>query len=94
MIVIDCRKLDNQTKGLFNKIMLYEYDASQEVCPLPLVKLRVILKKMSKDDSCLIQIVDQGSKQDIPKLLLKQGYLFTQTHLSNSVLELYITRNN
>ncbi len=46
MIVIDCRKLDNQTKGLFNKIyMLYEYDACAESCPLPLVKLRVILKK-------------------------------------------------
>ena len=27
--------------------MFYEYDARTESCPLPLVKLRVILKKMS-----------------------------------------------
>ena len=91
MIVIDCRKLDNQTKGLFNKIyMLYEYDACAESCPLPLVKLRVILKKMSNSDSCLMQIRDKGSKQDIPKLLIKQGYTFTTKQINDDVVELYI----
>lgn len=70
--------------------MLYEYDARTESCPLPLVKLRVILKKMSSLDSCLIQISDKGSKQDIPKLLKKQGYHFTHTQIDNNVVELCI----
>ena len=70
--------------------MLYEYDACAESCPLPLVKLRVILKKMSNSDSCLMRISDKGSKQDIPKLLHKQGYSFIQKQISDDVVELYI----
>ena len=70
--------------------MLYEYNACEESCPLPLVKLRLILKKMSKSDSCLIRIADKGSKQDIPKLLNQQGYSFTQTKISLTIIELHI----
>ena len=70
--------------------MLYEYDACTESCPLPLVKLRVILKKMSSTDICLIRISDKGSKQDIPKLLTKKGYTFSQAQIDNNVVELRI----
>ena len=70
--------------------MKYTYDGSQDKCPLPLVKTRVILKKMSLGDTCLIRISDAGSKSDIPKLLKKQGYKFTTTHISQSVDELLI----
>ncbi|WDE10046.1 sulfurtransferase TusA family protein [Thalassomonas haliotis] len=70
--------------------MLYEYDATADKCPLPLVKMRVILKKMQKDDVCLIRISDKGSIKDIPKLLKKQGYPYNVRYISNSVLELHI----
>ena len=70
--------------------MLYEYDATAEKCPLPLVKMRVILKKMKKGDSCLLQIKDKGSITDIPKLLIKQGYQFTQDCIDDEVLQLHI----
>ncbi len=90
-IVIDCRKLDNQTKALFRKItMIYEYDATLDKCPLPLVKLRVILKKMADKDSCIIRIADKGSKSDIPKLLDQQKYCFTVKELVGDVVELHI----
>jgi len=74
--------------------MIYEYDASTEKCPVPLVKLRLLLKKMSKDDFCLFKISDPGSLTDIPKLLTKQGYSYKENWQNKRVLELLISRNN
>ena len=70
--------------------MLYEYDATADKCPLPLVKMRVILKKMQQGDACLIRIRDKGSKKDIPKLLEKQGYPYNVRYINDAVLELHI----
>lgn len=70
--------------------MFYEYDATQDKCPVPLVNLRLILKKMTQDDSCMIRICDKGSKKDIPKLLLKLGYNFEQREIDEFVTELNI----
>jgi tRNA 2-thiouridine synthesizing protein A len=61
--------------------MIYEYDARSEKCPVPLVQLRLLLKKMSDSDSCLLKISDRGSIQDIPKLLTKNGYTYKQSWL-------------
>jgi TusA-related sulfurtransferase len=72
--------------------MLYEYDATAEKCPLPLVKMRVILNKMQKGDEFLLHITDKGSKIDIPKLLKKQGYLFDERYLTDAILQLHITK--
>ena len=75
--------------------MLYKYDGTEEKCPLPLVKMRVILKKMNFEDSLTINISDKGSIKDIPQLLAKQGYVFTQRYINESekkktVLQLHI----
>ena len=70
--------------------MQYTYDGSEDKCPLPLVKTRVILKKMLPGDTCLIRISDSGSKNDIPKLLKKQGYIFKTTRINQVVDELLI----
>lgn len=70
--------------------MIYEYDATLDKCPLPLVKLRVILKKMVDKDSCIIRLADNGSKSDIPRLLNKQQYSFTIKQLVDDVVELHI----
>ena len=70
--------------------MQYEYDATGEKCPLPLVKTRLILKKMQADDSCVLRIADSGSKIDIPKLLSKQGYPFIQRQRDKTTIELHI----
>ena len=74
--------------------MIYEYDARSEKCPVPLVQLRLLLKKMSDSDSCLLKISDRGSIQDIPKLLTKNGYTYKQSWLEKNTLELFISKVN
>ena len=74
--------------------MIYQYDARQEKCPLPLVKLRLILKKMRESDSCVLKINDLGSKDNIPKLLTTLGYCFHQSIIDNDAVEITITLNN
>ena len=70
--------------------MIYEYDATKDKCPVPLVNLRLILRKLTPTDSCLIRIYDNGSKKDIPKLLLKQGFYFEERIVDNCIVELLI----
>ena len=74
--------------------MNYEYDARSEKCPVPLVQLRLLLKKMSNNDSCLLKLSDKGSIEDIPKLLTKQGYTYKQSWLEKNTLELFICKAN
>ncbi len=73
--------------------MIFQYDASQEKCPLPLVNLRLLLKKMQRNDICVIKITDRGSIEDIPKLLVKLGYKHTLTTIDENVVEVTITNN-
>jgi TusA-related sulfurtransferase len=70
--------------------MVFEYDGSNEKCPVPLVKLRLLLKKMIKDDLCILTIVDAGSIEDIPKLLNKLGYCFEQRVIDGSRVSITI----
>lgn len=70
--------------------MVYEYNGINEKCPLPLVNMRLILKKMTASDLCVIKISDQGSKQDIPKYLTEKGYDFSLQQLDSSIVELQI----
>lgn len=70
--------------------MLHEYDATKEKCPLPLVKMRLILKKMQKGDTFMILISDKGSKKDIPKFLTNLGYSYIKRIIDSSTVELFI----
>ena len=70
--------------------MVYEYDGRNDKCPLPLVKLRVLLRKVVKGDICVIKISDRGSLSDIPKYLENKGYSYTEQQLNVSSLELRI----
>jgi len=70
--------------------MIYEYDARNDKCPLPLVKLRVILKKMTGNDRCILLIADSGSKSDIPKLLDKYEYPYRMTSIENNAIKIQI----
>lgn len=72
--------------------MLYEYDASSEKCPLPLVKMRVILKKMQLGDTCMIRIVDKGSKENIPHYLKQSAVNFKLQLLDKKTLEITIKK--
>ena len=75
--------------------MIYKYDGTEEKCPLPLVKMRVILKKMHYGDTFTLKICDKGSIKDIPKLLTSQGYIFSQCYINKDktkapILQLHI----
>lgn len=70
--------------------MIFEYDASDEKCPLPLVNLRLLLKKTQKGDLCIFTIADKGSIKDIPKLLNKLGYQYDQSIIENGRIRLTI----
>lgn len=70
--------------------MIYHYDATDEVCPLPLVKLRVMLKKMESGDECHLLIKDKGSISDIPRLLDKLNHHYTARFMNSDIQELII----
>jgi len=72
--------------------MLYEYDASSEKCPLPLVKMRVQLKKMKVGDTFMIRIVDKGSKENIPHYLKKSAINYDLQMLDSKTLEIIIKK--
>lgn len=74
--------------------MNFQYDASQEKCPLPLVNLRLILKKMKTEDVCVLKIRDSGSKESIPKLLNKLGYCYNQSSIDNNAVEITISKGD
>lgn len=70
--------------------MIYKYDGRGEQCPVPLVNLRLLLKKMVAGDKCIILIQDVGSVKDIPKFLNKTQYCYRQDFLDNGSIELTI----
>ncbi len=72
--------------------MLIEYDATQEKCPLPLVKMRQILNKMQQGDSLQMLIKDPSSKQDIPKYLSDNGYQVVAHKVDQVILQLNINK--
>lgn len=74
--------------------MIFQYDASQEKCPLPLVNLRIILKKMKKEDVCVLKISDIGSKESIPNLLAKLGYCYHQRNIDKNIVEITLSKHN
>jgi TusA-related sulfurtransferase len=73
--------------------MKFEYDGCADKCPLPLVKTRVILKKMQPKDSCLIKVCDKGSMKNIINYLTKYQHQWhvNATMLDESILSIEIT---
>jgi len=74
--------------------MIYKYDGTGEKCPVPLVQLRLLLKKMHAGDKCIVTINDSGSLKDIPKLLKKQGYQYSEKNDVNGVVQICIQAAN
>jgi len=72
--------------------MIFQYDASEEKCPLPLVKLRLILKKMQLGDICILKVSDSGSKQNIPNLLSKLNFHYEQTCIDNNIVQITLSK--
>ena len=70
--------------------MIYKYDGKGQKCPVPLVNLRFLLKKMHQGDQCIILIDDIGSINDIPKLLDKYNYRYQTQTIDDGAVEIQI----
>lgn len=70
--------------------MIYKYDGKGQKCPVPLVNLRFLLKKMHQGDQCIILLDDIGSLNDIPKLLDKYNYCYQRKVIDNGAVEILI----
>ncbi len=70
--------------------MIYKYDGTGEKCPVPLVQLRLLLKRMHAGDNCIVTINDLGSIKDIPKLLTKQGYQYSEQIVGDGIVQISV----
>jgi len=71
--------------------MIHQYNGCEEKCPVPLIKTRLLLKKMQANDSCIIYLCDEGSITDIPKLLTKLGYNYCQS-INDHIVKIIINK--
>lgn len=67
-------------------------DASAWRCPLPLLQMKVWLKTATVGQQLRLYISDVGSRQDIPRYLLRMGHRFIQESDDGRVLNLLITK--
>ena len=70
--------------------MIYKYDGCGFKCPIPLIKIRLLLKSMANTDQCFITLNDSGSIRDIPKYLQKKGYVFTTKTIAQNTIQIKI----
>jgi TusA-related sulfurtransferase len=70
--------------------MILKYDGTGQKCPVPLVQLRLLLKKMAPGDKCIVTIDDFGSIKDIPRLLTKHGYQYHEKHVSDGIVQIIV----
>ena len=75
---------------MFKYSMIYKYDGTGQKCPVPLIQLRLLLKKMQLGDECIITINDIGSVQDIRKLLTKQGYQYIDQVAEDGIVHIRV----
>ena len=67
-------------------------DASAWRCPLPLLKMKLWLKTATAGQQLRLCIVDIGSRQDIPRYLLRMGHTVVVESDDGRVLNLLITK--
>ncbi|QYJ87723.1 sulfurtransferase TusA family protein [Shewanella mesophila] len=62
-------------------------------CPLALVKLKLALKHAGEGEVLQISLVDSGSRQDVPRFLLKLKYPFTELRNDDQMLVLSVVKS-
>ena len=67
-------------------------DARGLECPLPLLKTRLELKKLTGNDVLLVTATDGGSWQDIPRYLANSEYELLSANENNGEYRFFIKR--
>ncbi|QYJ99965.1 sulfurtransferase TusA family protein [Shewanella psychrotolerans] len=62
-------------------------------CPLALVKLKLALNQAEEGEVLHISLVDAGSRQDVPRFLLKLKYAFTELRNDDQMLVLSVVKS-
>lgn len=78
-------KLDNQ----YDVIL----DAREDRCPMPLLKVKMALSKMSKDECLCVQTCDAGSLKDIPQYVDLVGFSLLATSEDSNVYTFVIQKS-
>jgi tRNA 2-thiouridine synthesizing protein A len=61
-------------------------------CPLPLVNIKLALKRMQAGEQLRVTLSDSGSRQDVPAFLKNQGHGLAELSSNEHCLELLITK--
>ncbi|MCH4294296.1 MULTISPECIES: sulfurtransferase TusA family protein [Shewanella] len=61
-------------------------------CPVPLVQVKLALKKLPAGETLEVALLDSASRRDVPAFLEKQGYRVEKTRDDQSCLTLRISR--
>ncbi|GGI88422.1 sulfurtransferase TusA family protein [Shewanella gelidii] len=61
-------------------------------CPVPLVRVKLALKALSRGEQLHVLLSDRGSRQDVPLFLKKQGYDVKEVCNDAQVLAILITK--
>jgi TusA-related sulfurtransferase len=62
-------------------------------CPLALVKLKLALRQSGAGEELHVSIVDSGSRQDVPRLLKKLRYPYTELRNDDQMLVLSVVKS-
>ncbi|WAJ69093.1 sulfurtransferase TusA family protein [Catenovulum adriaticum] len=73
--------------------MLFNLDTQGLVCPMPLLKLKLLLKQCHSGDTIEQLVTDKTSVKDIPAWLENKGYGVQINHPTPSVYCLVIKVN-
>ncbi|MGL4446989.1 sulfurtransferase TusA family protein [Shewanella sp.] len=61
-------------------------------CPIPLVRIKLILRRMAVGETLQILLSDSGSRRDVPLFLQKQGHRVDEWCNDATQLGLRITK--
>lgn len=70
--------------------MQFNLDTSKQICPIPLLKLKLVMRQCQVGDRIIQLVSDKSSVKDIPAWLNKKGHLVTVSQVSNNLFELTI----
>ncbi|NTS75973.1 sulfurtransferase TusA family protein [Catenovulum sp. SM1970] len=70
--------------------MQHFLDATSLKCPMPLLKLKLLLKKCELCDTIELLVADNASVKDIPAWAEKKGYLVQCNKINNHVVSIMI----
>lgn len=71
-----------------------QYDGRKDICPVPLITTKLMLRKLQIGQSLQLFLQDPGSTRDIPNWLTRQNIEFITIDNGEKGIELTITKRD